>query len=132
MIQVFADSELIYDSRIDEYRLLGLSATTGINIGGTAEIVMPPGHPAISSFTSYKTIVEIFKDGILQFRGRALYPSDDFNNQRTIICEGERCFLNDGIIRPYLYQDNLRIYLQILSLYIMHKLSPLSSLLLVQ
>ena len=118
MIQVFADSELIYDSRIDEYRLLGLSATTGINIGGTAEIVMPPGHPAISSFTSYKTIVEIFKDGILQFRGRALYPSDDFNNQRTIICEGERCFLNDVIIRPYLYQDNpANIFANIITIY---------------
>ena len=105
MIQIFTDGGLSYDSRLESYNLRGLKITTGLNKGGTAEIVMPPGHPAYGSFTSYKTIVEIYRDRVLQFRGRALYPADDYYNQRTVVCEGELCFLQDAISRPYLYQD---------------------------
>ena len=105
MIQVFADDTLVYDSRLEEYALLGLTATAGIHVGGTAKIVMPPTHPAYNSFSSYKTVVRIQRDGETIFRGRALYPTDDFYNRRTITCEGERCFLRDGVMRPYVYQD---------------------------
>lgn len=106
MIRVFADGQLIYDHRLDELALLSLTAEVGLNMGGTAEIVMPPDHPAYNSFVSYRTIVEIYRHNELVFRGRALYPTDDFHNQRTITCEGELCFLRDGVMQPYLYRTS--------------------------
>lgn len=106
MIQILADGVMAYDSRLEDYGLQGLRVTTGLNKGGTAEIIMPPGHPAYALFTSYKTIVEVYRYGVLQFRGRALYLSDDFYNQRTVTCEGELCFFQDAVCRPYLYQDD--------------------------
>lgn len=105
MIQVYADDKLVYDSRLEDYSLLELTVTAGLNKGGTATLVMPQYHPAYNSFTSYRTVVTVYRDGLLLFRGRALYPDDDFYNRRTITCEGERCFLRDGVIRPYIYQD---------------------------
>jgi phage minor structural protein len=104
MIQVFADGALAYDSRLEDYDLRGLTVTTGLNKGGTAEIVMPPNHPAYSLYTSYKTIVEIYRDGLLKFRGRVLYTSEDFQNMRTVVCEGELCFFQDAVSRPYLHE----------------------------
>ena len=104
MIQVYADDELIYDSRLSGYELTGLKAELGLNKGGTAAITMPPSHPAYSSFVSYKTLVRLYRNGSLLFRGRALYPSDDFYKRRTITCEGERCFFCDAVMRAYLYQ----------------------------
>jgi hypothetical protein len=106
MIQIFADDELIYDSRLHGTEILGLPVTSGLNKGGTAEIILPPDHPAYGRFVSYKTIVTIYKGTELKFRGRALYPHDDFFRRRTITCEGERCFFRDGVMRPYLYQDS--------------------------
>lgn len=106
MIQIYAGGVLSYDSRLEDYDLLGLTVTNGLNKGGTAQIVMPPNHPAYNLYTSYKTIVEIYRDGVLQFRGRALYPSDDSINRRTVTCEGEFCFFQDAVSRPYLYQDS--------------------------
>ena len=50
MIQAYADGELFYDSRLEEYALLGLTATVGLNKGGTASIVLPPHHPAYNRF----------------------------------------------------------------------------------
>lgn len=105
LLQLYADDQLVYDSRHDDYKLLGLESTRGVNKAGTATIVMPPNHPAYNIFTSHKTVVELYKDGDLAWRGRALYPTDNFLKQRTITCEGERCFLRDGTMRPYVYQD---------------------------
>ena len=105
MIQLFVDDNLVYDSRLKATALRGLKAQLGLNKGGAATIVLPPEHPAYNEFKSYKSVVEILRDDVLLFRGRALYPSDDFSLTRTITCEGERCFLRDGIHRSYTYND---------------------------
>lgn len=109
MIQIYADGGLVYDSRLrvpgKDYTLLGLTITRGLNKGGTAQIHMRPGHPVYGRLVGHRTVVEIFQDGLRKFRGRALYPSDDWLNCRTWTCEGELCFFQDGTSRPYLYQD---------------------------
>lgn len=118
MIQVYADGGLVYDSRLGTHSLLALSYTAGLNKAGTATLTMPPDHPRYDDFISYKTLVEVYKDQRLEFRGRALYPADDFNNCRTITCEGERGFFHDAVMRPYLYQDGpAAIFAHIIGLY---------------
>ncbi len=106
MIQAYADDRLFYDSRLQDYNLLELKTETGLNKSGAAYITMPPDHPAYTAFTLYRTVVTIYRDGILIFRGRALYSADDFYRRRTITCEGERGFFRDGVNRPYMYQDS--------------------------
>ena len=111
MIQIFKDgSTVAYDSRLEEYNLLDLIVNLGVNKGGAAEFTMPPGHPMYDAFINYKSIVEIYQDGGLLFRGRALYPTDDFVNRRTIMCEGELCFLRDAVVRPYSYDRSGNIF----------------------
>lgn len=118
MLELIADGRPVYNNRLPDYKLLGLQTTHGLNKSGTASFIMPPAHPAYNLFVSKKTVVELYEDGVLRFRGRALYPDDDFYNRRTITCEGERGFLRDGIARPYLYQDTpAAIFTQALELY---------------
>lgn len=119
MIQVFIDDDLIYDSRLqDDNPLLELNAKLSLDKAGTASLKMAPGHPAYNRFVGYKTVVTIYRDGVLRFRGRALYPSDDFRNNRTITCEGERGFFRDGVIRSYTYQDSpAAIFADVIGLY---------------
>ena len=118
VIQVYADNLLAYDSRLDDYSLLALQVTNGLNKAGTATIKMPPDHPAYFNFSQYKTIVTVYRDGKLRFRGRALLIQDDFYKQRTITCEGELCFLRDSVARPYLYQDSpAAIFAQVIELH---------------
>ena len=106
MIEVYADGALIYDSRVPEGDVLSLTGTKALNKGGTATIQVAPSFPHYNSLKSYRTVVEIFRDGRRIFRGRSLYPTDTFDLLRTFTCEGERCFLNDAVIRgPYIYQD---------------------------
>lgn len=106
MIRILLDGAIVYDSRLEDYDLQTLKTNTGLNKGGTATITMPPGHPSYDSFTAYKSIVEIYRDSKLKFRGRPLPPADNFHNMRTVTCEGELCFLRDAQLRPYLFQDS--------------------------
>lgn len=118
MIQLYVDDALVYDSRVKATALLGLSAQLGLNKGGAATIVLPPTHPAYNDFVSYRSVVTIYRDGVLRFRGRALYPADDSNLIRTITCEGERCFLRDGIHRPHTYNaPPAAIFTEVMGLY---------------
>lgn len=118
MLQVYADERLVYDSRLPDLALQKLKATCSMTKAGTFELTMPPDHPAMNYFTGYRTVVTIYKDNVLRFRGRALYPSDDFYGSRTITGEGERGFLRDGVMRPYMYQDSpAAIFAHVISLY---------------
>lgn len=118
MNQLYVDDALVYDSRVKATALLGLRAQLGLNKGGAATIILPSNHPAYNDFISYRSVVTIYRDGVLRFRGRALYPADDFDLTRTITCEGERCFLRDGVHRPYSYNDTpANIFTEVLGLY---------------
>lgn len=118
MVHLFADDELVYSPFMDGYGLIELTATVNRDKGGTAEIVMPPGHPAYDRFVSYRTVVTIYRADRLIFRGRSLYPADDFYGKRKITCEGERCFLRDAIVRPYLWQtDPETIFRELIAIY---------------
>lgn len=109
MIEAYADGELFYDSRTETTKLLGLRATPSLDMAGTAEIIMPAGHPAYDRFIHYRTLVEITRRDALIFRGRALYHEDNTFNTRTVVCEGERSFFRDSVMLPYLYQDTPEI-----------------------
>lgn len=118
MIQVYADGVLVYAPGIDEYALEGLTVMVSVDKAGTAAITMPATHPELNSFISHRTEVAIYRAGELLFRGRALYPADDIDGSRTITCEGERCFLRDAVLEPYLYQaDPAVIFSDIIAKY---------------
>lgn len=108
MIQVTADGAVVYDSRMEDLDLAGLKITTGLNVGGSAEIILPQGHPAYDYFTDYKTNIHIYRDNARIFRGRVIFTSVNFYGQKTVTCEGELCFLRDTINRPYLWQATPR------------------------
>nr|DAE34915.1 MAG TPA: tail protein [Caudoviricetes sp.] len=121
IVQVYADKSLVYDNRLEGYGLLTLKVKAKAESGGTATLQLPPLHPAYSKFVSLKTLVEIYRNSELVFRGRALYPSDDFYGNRTITCESERCFFADAVIRPYLYQtDPATIFRDVIGIYNAH------------
>lgn len=118
MIQIYIDGELVSDSRREGYELEGLSVTRGLNKGGVATIKLPITHPAYTKFRPYKSIIELRRDGVLKFRGRPLPASEDMYNVRTVTCEGELCFFNDTVVRPYLYQDSPKaIFSDLISLH---------------
>lgn len=103
MYKIYADGTLIYDSTFDKYKIVKGSGTLETNKSGSFSFSIYPDHFYYDSFVKMKTVIVVYKDKDIIFRGRILNDSVDYHNCKTITCEGELGFLQDSIIRPFEY-----------------------------
>lgn len=101
MYKVFADNTLIYDSNIDDYKIAKGTITLEINRSGSFVFSIYPDHFFYDNFIRLKTVITVYKDNKIVFRGRVLNDVIDYWNNKTLTCEGELGFFNDSIIRPF-------------------------------
>lgn len=99
--QVYSDASLIYDSGIESLKLTKAQLELEVNKAGSFTFTMYPSHPQYNSIQRLKSIITVYQDGLLIFRGRLLDDAKGFYNEMQATCEGELAFLNDSIQRPY-------------------------------
>lgn len=121
-VQLYVDGALAYDNRLPEekgYNVLSIAIDETVNKGGTATVILPPNHPAYDRFSPFRVPVEIYRDGKLRWRGRPVPPTKkDAYLRKTIVCEGELCFLQDAIHRPYSYDGtSADVFSQVIDVY---------------
>lgn len=103
MYQILADNTLIYDSTLDDYKLGKGVISLETNKSGSFTFSIYPDHFYYDSFVRLKTIITVYKGGKIVFRGRILNDVTDYWNNKVITCEGELGFLQDSVIRPYVF-----------------------------
>ena len=103
MYQIFADGTLIYDSRYEEYVITKGQISKEVNKSGSFVFTLYQDNPYYDRLEKLKTIITVYRDGFLIFRGRIIDDNDGFYNDKTFTCEGEMSFLLDSIQRPYAF-----------------------------
>ena len=109
-VKVYAGGTLAYDNLLPVekgYTMQSILIRERKNTGGSATVLLPANHPLRDGFPAFKTPVEIYRDGVLRWRGRTLPESRDFYCRGKITCEGELCFLQDSTLRPGTYSGDL-------------------------
>ena len=106
MYQVYCDDNLIYDPRIDALKIINPKLDLELNKTGSFEFEIYPSNPNYSTLQKLKSIIKVYNDGELVFRGRILNDEEGFYNQKQVSCEGELAFLLDSIQRPYTHQGS--------------------------
>lgn len=101
MYKIFADSELIYDSTSEDYKIGKGVVTLETNKSGSFVFSVYPDHFYYDRFVKLKTVITVHKDGKIVFRGRVLNDVSDYWNNKVLTCEGELGFLQDSTIRPF-------------------------------
>lgn len=101
MYKIYADGTLIFDSTFDKYKIKMGSGVLETNKSGSFTFAIYPEHFYYDEFVKMKTVIVVYKDADIIFRGRILNDSTDYYNCKTITCEGELGFLQDSIIRPF-------------------------------
>lgn len=116
MYTIYADGETIHDPRLDDNRSLvfGAKISQAANRADALEFAIYPNNPGAAAIHKLTTVVEVYQDNDLLFRGRPIQSKTGWNNQVTYTCEGGLAFLNDTILRPYEYTGPVRDYLQML------------------
>ena len=107
MYQVYCDDWIIHDMNIPSLKLISPKLELEVNKAGSFTFTIYPQHPYFSKLQRMKSMIRVYQNGNLKFRGRILNTKRGFNNQREVTCEGELSFFLDSTIRPYSFQGDV-------------------------
>jgi len=101
MYKVFCDGLLLYHSKLSNLQIFNPSVELELNKTGSFDFTIYPDHPYFNQVKKLKSIITVFQDDFLLFRGRVLDEEMGWHNEKAIICEGDMAFLLDSILRPF-------------------------------
>ena len=110
MYTIYAGQWLLHDDRLEELKVLNAKLTLEVNKTGSLEFSIYPDHPYYSNIAKLKTIITVYQDDLLLFRGRVLNDEMGFWNEKQVVCEGQLAFLLDSIQRPYDFTGSVLDY----------------------
>lgn len=111
MYKVYCDGLLLYHSKLENLKLFDPSVELELNKTGSFEFTIYPDHPYFSLIKKLKSIITVFQDDFMIFRGRVLDEEIGWHNEKHIICEGELSFLLDSVQRPLAYSGTVAEFL---------------------
>lgn len=114
MYQVYCDSYLLHDDRLEGLRIHQAKLEMELNKSGSFTFTIYPYHSHFGVIQRLKSIIRIYQDGFLIFRGRVLDDEEGFHNERQVSCEGELAFLLDSIQRPFDFSGTITEFLTML------------------
>lgn len=101
MYKVYCDNFLIYDTKVESLKIFSAKLELELNKTGSFDFSIYPSHPYFDKLKRLKSIITVYQDDYLLFRGRILNDEQGFYNEKQVSCEGELAFLIDSIQRPY-------------------------------
>jgi len=114
MYRLYCDGLTLYNDRLENLKILDPSVELEENKTGSFVFGMPADHPYYGLVRRMKSIITLYQDDYLLFRGRVLDEEIGWHNEKVINCEGELAFLLDSIQRPYDYSGTISGFLNLL------------------
>ena len=99
MIQFYCDGSLLYDPRVPDCAVADAKAELEVNKTGSLSFRIAPTHPLYDSILKLKSEISVYQDGDFLGAFRVLNTDLDFNNIKTVTCEGELAYLLDSVQR---------------------------------
>ena len=101
MYKIYEDNNLIYHQYIDELKITNANVELIQNDIGTFTFVVYPTNPYINKIKKMQTIIKVYQDDFLFFKGLACNDEILFRNQKKVYCKDQWYFLTFSQIRPY-------------------------------
>lgn len=114
MYGVYCDGLTLYNSNLESLKIFSPSVELELNKTGSFLFTVYPDHPQYNAIQKLRSIITVYQDDYLLFRGRVLDDEIGFHNEKHITCEGELAFLLDSVQRPYDYSGTVAGFLNLL------------------
>lgn len=111
MYKVYCDGLLLYHSKLENLQIFNPSLELEVNKTGSFEFTVYPDHPYYGLIHKLRSIITVYQDDYLLFRGRVLDEETGFYNEKTVTCEGDLAFLLDSILRPFTFSGTVAEFL---------------------
>ena len=103
MYKIFSDGYIVYHPMLPESIIISGKLDLEVNKAGTLTFTIPESNPHYGMIALMKSIIELYDDDKLIFRGRPYAPNRNLYKNNEIICEGELAFFNDTYQEPFEY-----------------------------
>lgn len=114
MYRVYCDNYLLYHSTLENLKIFNPTLELELNKTGSFNFKIFPDHPYYNMIKKLKSIITVYQDDYLLFRGRVLDDEIGWHNEKQVVCEGEKAFLIDSIQRPYDFTGSITDFLSML------------------
>ena len=81
MYRVYCDGLLLYHSNLELLKIFNPSVELELNKTGSFEFTIYPNHPYYNSIHKLKSIITVFQDDFILFRGRVLDDEVGWHNE---------------------------------------------------
>lgn len=115
MYRITCDGVTLYEPDNPVLQLISGTLKTGQNIAGTLTFVLAPTHPYLSRIKARSSVISVYRDGVLYFRGSPLNVTESDTGLVTVTAEGALAWLGDSV-QPFAEYHNMtvRTYLETL------------------
>lgn len=98
---VYCDDYLLFDPRLDDYKLSSLVLKMELNCADSLSFDIYPQHPNFSQISKLKPTIFVKNGGSTVSESRVLNDEIGWNNEKSVITEGPISWLTDSIQRPF-------------------------------
>ena len=95
----------LYDPRSPDLKLISPKCTMAKNKAGLLTFCIPSAHPYANKTAKLDTVITLWQDNEILFRGRALNDERSLYDMCEIDVEGELAYLNDSVQPLTVYHD---------------------------
>ena len=111
MYKVYCDGLLLYHSKLDNLKIFSPALDLELNKTGSFDFIIYSDHPRYALINKLKSIITVYQDDFLLFRGRVLDDEIRWHREKHIVCEGDMAFLLDSIQRPLSFSGTVAEFL---------------------
>ena len=101
MYRILCDSYVLYDPRMPELFVFEPELTQKKNEPGVLTFKISKEHPYYGVLEKLKSRIQVYRDDVLIWVGRAIEDERDIFENRWVMAEGAQAFLLDSILRPF-------------------------------
>lgn len=103
MFYIYADGKSIFQPMDNSLSLFAPKLTLEMGKTGALSFLIPPSNRYYNALPQLTTTITVEMDDVEIFRGRVLTNNRNFNNVRTVYCEGDLAYLVDTVQKAERY-----------------------------
>lgn len=107
MYIIKCDDYILHDPRYESLYVTNPKLDLEVNKNGTASFKTYPSHPYYDQLKKLKSVISIYQDNNVIFKGRIIEDELGFYNEKQVSVEGILAYLLDSIHEPFEYQGGL-------------------------
>ncbi len=116
MYKAYFDGVAVHDPSLGDQTkiLMDGKVKKAVNCADSFTFTIYPNNVGYASLNLMTTSVTVMKDNTVIFHGRPLSEETGWENQKSVICEGDLALFNDTVMRPYEYTGTVANYINLL------------------